>query len=166
MRVMRVLLALGLLELGAPATTEATTLVLMKTEAIAAASDQLVAGRVIATEARWDRSRIVTRVRLRADSGGADVWFEHPGGTVDGLTMRVLGMPEFRLGERTMVLLARRLGRLRLVGLSEGKLAIVERGGREVVFLRLHDDGPLEPVALDDARALLAAVVATHVSPP
>src|SRR5205085_1781808 len=127
MRVMRILLALGVLELGTPALADATTLVLKKTETLAAASDQVASGQVVAFESRWDRGRIVTRVRLRPDGGGPDVWFEHSGGTVAEVTMRVVGMPEFRLGERAVVLLARRSGRLRLVGLSEGKLAIVER---------------------------------------
>ena len=46
------------------------------------------------------------------------------------------------------------------MGLSEGKLAIVDRGEGDVVFLRLRDDGPLEPVGLDDARTRLTAAVA------
>lgn len=160
MRVMRVLLTLSLLELGIPASiASATTLVLVKTESIARAADRVAYGRVIATETRWDRGRIVTRVRLRPQTGGTDLWFELPGGTVDGVTMQVIGMPEFRLGERTLVILARRSGRLRLVGLSEGKLAIVERGGREVVYLRLRDDGPLEAMALKAVISHLSAAI-------
>ncbi len=165
---MRILIALGLLEAGiAASTAHATSLVLMKTESIARASDQVVDGRVIATEARWDGRRIVTRVRLRPTSRAPDLWFEHAGGTVDGVTMEVLGMPQFRPGERALVLLAHRAGRLRLVGLSEGKLAIVESGGRDVVYLRRQDDGPLAPVSLAEARALLsAAIVDRGVSHP
>lgn len=155
---MRILIALSLLELGHPVSTaHATTLVLVKTESIARAADRVVHGRVLATESRWERGRIMTRVRLLPDDGSSALWFEHAGGSIEGVTMHVLGMPEFRPGERVLVLLARRADRLRLVGLSEGKLAVVERSGRDVVYLRLRDDGPLEPMALPDASARLAA---------
>jgi hypothetical protein len=156
MRVMRTLLALSLLEVGQPMPdANATTLVLIKTESIARAADRVVHGAVIATESRWDRDRIVTRVRLRPASGEPDVWFEHPGGTVGDVTMKVLGMPEFRPGEHALVFLAARHGRLRLVGLSEGKLSIVARDGHDVVYVRLRDNGPLEPMALDQVLARL-----------
>jgi hypothetical protein len=157
MRVMRTLLALSLLEVGQPTPeAHATTLVLVKTESIARAADRVVHGVVIATEARWQRGRIVTRVRMRPADGAPDLWFEHPGGTVEDVTMKVLGMPDFRPGERTVVLLKQRAGQLRLVGLSEGKLAVVSRAGRDVVYVRLRDNGPLEPVELDDALPRLA----------
>ena len=158
MRALRILIALHLLELAVhTATAEATTLVVMRTAAIARSADRAVVGRVIAIEARWIGHRIVTRVRLRPDGAGpcGELWFEHGGGTVDGVTMRVIGMPAFRPGERALVLLASRAGNLHLVGLAEGKLAVVERDGREVVYLRMRDGGPLEAVPVAEAHASL-----------
>jgi hypothetical protein len=156
MRALRILLALHLLELPVhTSTADATTLLHMRTSAIASSADRVVLGRVIATVAHWTGHRIVTRVRLRPDGGDADVWFEHAGGTVDGLTMRVIGMPEFSPGERTLVLLAARGDGMHLVGLGDGKLPVVERDGQPVVYLRMRSDGPLEAVPVAQAHALL-----------
>ena len=163
MRALRILVALHLLELPVhTATAEATTLVHMRTAAIASSADRVVLGRVIATQARWAGHRIVTRVQLRPDSaaggavgGEADIWFEHAGGTVDGLTMRVIGMPELVPGEHAIVLLAARSDGMHLLGLGEGKLSVVERDGQPVVYLRLRTDGPLEAVPVAQAHALL-----------
>lgn len=160
MTALRLLVALHVLELAVGAATAgATTLVALRTEAIAGGADRAVLGRVIASEARWVGRRIVTRVLLRPDGSAADLWFQHAGGTVDGVTMLVVGMPAFRPGERALVLLARRAGGLRLVGLSAGKLAVIERGGRPAVLMRLVDGGPLEPLAVADAQAVLAHAI-------
>jgi hypothetical protein len=160
MRALQILLALHLLELPVHTTTaEATTLVHMRTTAIASSADRVVLGRVIATQARWVGHRIVTRVQLRPDAyaagGEADMWFEHAGGTVDGLTMHVIGMPDFTPGEHALVLLAARSDGMHLLGLGEGKLPVVERDGQPVVYLRMRSDGPLEAVPVAQAHALL-----------
>lgn len=157
MHASRIVIAVSLLELLVhTATAEATTLVLMRTAVLARAADRAVLGRVIATEARWSGRRIVTRVQLRPEARDVqDLWFEHAGGTVDGLTMRVIGMPEFRPGDRAVVLLAERAGALHLVGLGEGKLDVAERDGQTVVHMRVRDGGPREPVPLTEAHAAL-----------
>lgn len=166
MRVMRILLALSLLETVTPSTIAgATTLRLIPTDEIARAADRAVAGQVIATESRWDGRRIVTRVVLRAEDGSGDLAFELPGGTVDDVTMQVLGMPTFAPGERALVLLAERGGRLRLVGLADGKLPIVRHRGRDVVYLRRIAGGGKKPVALADAVHLLEDARRTRTTP-
>jgi hypothetical protein len=166
MRAMRILLALSLLEVVTPRSiASATTLRLIPTEAIARVADRAVAGQVVATEASWQGRRIVTRVALRPDDGSGDLWFELPGGTVGDITMQVLGMPAFRPGERALVLLVQREGRLRLVGLADGKLPIVRHRGRDVVYLRRIENGGRKPVPVADAVQLLERARLGRVHP-
>lgn len=160
MQALRIFIALSLFEvIDDRSLAQATTIMVLRSETVASAADQVAYGTVVATESRWRDGRIVTRVRLRGDHA-ADTWFEHPGGTVDGVSMQVVGMPSFRPGEEVVVLLAARGGRLRLIGLSEGKLAVVRRDGRGEVYLRLSDDGPLTALPVDDGVTRLRRAAA------
>ena len=159
-----IMIALGVLNGLAPAVSHATTFIDVSTETVARSSDRVVVGSVVAIETRWAGARIVTRVAMRPDAGAAVVWFEHPGGTVDDITMQVIGMPTFTPGERALVLLRWRRDRLRLVGLAQGKLAIVRAAGRDVVEVRRGPHGErLELVPVVEAYLELAAMVAPSV---
>ena len=161
MHALRIFIALSLFDvIDDRSLVQATTIVLLRSETVASAADQVAFGTVVATESRWRDGRIVTRVRLRGADPAADTWFEHPGGTVDGVSMQVVGMPSFRPGEEVVVLLAARGGRLRLIGLSEGKLAVVRRDGRGELYLRLTDDGPLTALPVDDGVTRLRRAAA------
>lgn len=167
MRVMRIFVALSVLELSAVVPrAAATTFLHLPTERIARAADRIVVGLVVATEARWEGKRIATRVWMRPDGASAAVAFDVAGGTLDGVTMQVIGMPGFAPGERAVVMLARRGGGLRLVGLSDGKLPIAREDGDEVVRLRLRVDGPLEAVPVREAlERLVRALAPAEVRP-
>jgi hypothetical protein len=160
-------LTLGLAGAAAP-PAHATTFIELPTVELARSAHQIAVGRVLATESRWVGSRIVTRVALRADDAAVPVvWFEHTGGSVDGITMEVIGMPRFAPGERVVVLLRRQRERLRLIGLGEGKLAIEVIDGRELVRLRAGRAAAIATaVPLADAVRTLTAAMALDGSAP
>lgn len=90
--------------------------------AVYAASNMTVSGRVRSTRAEWRGRRIVTRVLLEVD--GSTVEFLVPGGTVDGIAMRVSGAPRFAVGEHVQVTLRHTPGGMRLTGLGTGKVVL------------------------------------------
>jgi hypothetical protein len=163
MRVLTSFFILGLTaSLAAPAA-EATTLTLPSTATIARHASRVAAGTVTSTVAYRRGSRIWTQVTLASDDDGAPVVFDHAGGTVDGVTMVVLGMPRFEIGERVVVLLAKRADRLRLIGLGDGKLQVTSERGRARVRLRMATDAAADAVDLADALTYLrGALPAGH----
>lgn len=161
-----IVITLGLVSATArPA--HATTFIEVSTVELARRADRVEVGQVMATEARWSGARIITRVALRPDGAGAPlVWFEHAGGTVDGITMQVIGMPRFALGERVVVLLRQHRDRLHLIGLADGKLAIELVDGREHVRVRTaRAPRPIALMPVADAVRALAAVGADGSRP-
>lgn len=94
-------------------------------------ADLIVVGTVTDARARWEGKRIVTDLELRVDRpvrgrpDASTIRVRAPGGSVDGIAMRVLGAPTFRLGDRALLFLVRRGDVHRLAGLGEAKLPIV-----------------------------------------
>ncbi len=125
--------------------TRATLLVASPIAQRASRADSVVVGHVETTEAIWDGGRIVTRARISTVSslkGGAPGRIDVivPGGTVDGIGMRVLGAAELRPGERDVLFLGPPRvgdGARRIVDLRAGVLA-VERGSDGID--RVRDD--------------------------
>lgn len=103
-------------------------------EALAArAADEIVLGDVVATTSAWERGRIVTRARVRVDAvlaGAAPPSIEVtvPGGSIDGIAMRVIGAPALAPGERVLLLLRVAGPRRHVVGLEAGKHAVMRDG--------------------------------------
>lgn len=104
-------------------------------ERLAELSTSVVAGTIEAAQGEWnyDRTRIHTRFTLAVDrvlAGRASgtVQFRVLGGTVGETTVMVSEMPRFRVGERVVVFLRGRPGRLpSVVGGPEGKIPL-DRG--------------------------------------
>lgn len=136
-------------------------------------SDHAVLATAVRTQSRWDgRGRIVTDVTLRVEdsmkgdsSAGDEVVLVVLGGEIGDIGMTVAGEPRFTPGDRAIVFAARSSqGRLRPVGMTQGVLPIVERGGRALVqpggdglsLVRRSRDGVLRPApaALLEPRAL------------
>ena len=92
-------------------------------------SETVVAGEVLDMRSEWtaDRRSIFTTVTLRADrrfkgSGQNPVRFRIPGGTVGDTRLFVTHHPRFRVGERALVFLSGKSGRLpEVVGGTAGK---------------------------------------------
>jgi hypothetical protein len=77
---------------------------------------------VRATTSSWQGKRIVTRVELDTTTG--PIAFIVPGGSVDGVGMRVTGMPAFTVGEHARVQLQAGTGGYHFVGLERGKVLL------------------------------------------
>ena len=105
------------------------TYVPISDEHLVAGSDLVVIGRVEHVDgARLTDGRIVTRSEIEVEEAlkgavdGSRILVTEAGGRVDGLELRIPGMPEFRPGERTLVFLrARGDGTLGTTALSLAK---------------------------------------------
>jgi hypothetical protein len=127
-------LAIAELALAAPAW--ATLVLALDLPALVKRADQISVVDVVSVKAGWneDHDRIVTTVDLAV----VDCWkgsatpashlqVVQPGGSADGLTMRVDGLPRFSPGERALVFLRfprETPGRASVVGMAQGKRAV------------------------------------------
>ncbi len=88
-------------------------------------ADDTITGWVRAVRAERSGRRISTIVTLERESPGPGeapiVEFQSPGGTVDGVAMRVSGAPRFEVGEHVRVTVRATQQGLRLAGLASGK---------------------------------------------
>lgn len=129
-------------------------------ERLADLATSVVVGTIEAAEGEWnyDRTRIHTRFtlaveRVLAGRASDKAHFRVLGGTVGDTTVMVSEMPRFSVGERVVVFLRGRGGRLpSVVGGPEGKIALDRgEGPGEADALRLL--APLRVPATDGARA-------------
>lgn len=143
------------------------------TRGLVEAADVVVQGRVIEARSRWDAAhrRILTESRVRVDAPwkGAptrEVLVRQPGGSVDGIGMRVFGESLLREGSEVVLFLAeipRQPGlRLayRVVGMAMGKREVVRAGDKAFVVFGaagLEIKGQ-EPAASEPLEALSARV--------
>jgi hypothetical protein len=116
-------------------------------------AESVIVARVVATRSAWVESRsgrsIVTDVTVSIEQtikgpAHAERSFEFLGGTVGDDTLRVAGMPQFRVGDRD-VLFINEAGRPAspLVGFMYGRFRIVQDPGTGVDMMRTHDGRPL-----------------------
>jgi hypothetical protein len=135
--------------LGFAATVRSTTIVAPTFGELVARAEQVVLGRVVARQSTWIASRsgrvIVTDVTFhieRTMKGPiyAERSLEFLGGTIGDETLRVDGMPEFRVGDRD-VLFIRDTGRPAspLVGFMHGRFRIVRDTFSGIETVRTHD---------------------------
>jgi hypothetical protein len=145
-------------------------------ETLAGAADAAVLARVVECRSAWDpgRSRIYTSIRLAileqwtgAPLGG-EVRLTQLGGTVDGVTLAVPGLPRHAPGSEVVLFLRRtRLGNLHVAGLAEGVFHVrrdrgpggdtVERDGASWDTRGDPARGPAERMSLAGLRALARA---------
>jgi hypothetical protein len=144
-----------------PRTAGATVWVRMELGEVVRRSDAIVLGRVEAASAHWEGGRIVSDVAVRVEdrlkgNAGALLHVVHSGGKVGDIVMRVLGAPEFRVGQRAILFLAKTGEAHRVVGLAQGKVDVEHLPGGDVV--RWEGDAllPLDR-ALDKIRAAVQA---------
>jgi hypothetical protein len=124
-------------------TTRATLLVRSTVAERAARGGAVIVGRIESTRVVWDGKRIVTHSSVateRAIAGTAAPLIEvvTPGGTIDGIGMRVIGGPDLRDGSRSVLFLSHadpRDGAYRVLDLQAGALEI-ERGADGVDRVR------------------------------
>jgi hypothetical protein len=130
---------LSLLSLAAPAG--AATFVTPSVEEMARTSDAVVHGRVVDTASRTTPAgKIVTEVEVAVESAGewkgatgASVRLVVPGGSANGLALRVDAAPTFAPGEEVVLFLARGGGTWFVNGLALGKFLVVAGEARPAV---------------------------------
>lgn len=119
----------------------AATLVLaLDLPTLVARADQIAVVDVVSVKTSWnaDHNRISTTIDLAivdcwkgSAAPASHVQVVQPGGSLDGLTMRVEGMPPFSPGERTLLFLhfpPETPGRAIVVGMAQGKRPVRRDG--------------------------------------
>lgn len=127
----RMLTAVALL-LSTPALLSATIILPRDLSAMTKASTDIVRGRVVSIESRWngDRTLILTDVRIAVTETfkgkpAPEVELELIGGQVEDVALDVVGSPRFALGEDVVVFAtAGKDGRLRLPSLTQEKFRV------------------------------------------
>lgn len=118
-----------------PLAAEATVAVRLSTKELAERSQVVVEGKVRSTESRFseDGRQIVTSVRVKVEdpwkgAPAKEITINVPGGTAEGISQKVQGMPSFREGEEVVVFLDRPsdAAPFQVVGLSQGKFTVLK----------------------------------------
>ena|GEM_PF-2204078 len=97
-------------------------------------ADQIIHGTVNQISSQWseDRKFILTYVELqpkgvlknKTSAVGPTVTVKVVGGTVDGVTLKVAGMPEFHMGEEVLVFLKKQKTVPSVLNLDQGKITL------------------------------------------
>lgn len=127
----RALIAAALL-LSTPVLVSATLILARDLGAMTKASTDIVRGKVVSIESRWngDRTLILTDVEIAVTETfkgkpSSQVELELIGGQVEDVALDVVGSPRFTLGEDVVVFAtAGKDGRLRLPSLSQEKFRV------------------------------------------
>ena len=114
------------------AAAQATLVPALSLEELANQSEIIAHGRVTSSWAAWDSGNkyIWTHYRMEVldpirGSPGASVVASEPGGSLDGVTMRISGAPDYATGEELIVFLYRTpIGYLRATGYGQGKYTV------------------------------------------
>ena len=132
-----------------------TTVIPPTFDALVGGANTVFVGEVMAVRARWittPRGRaIMTDVTFRVEDVwkgniGAVTMLEFMGGTIDGMTMEVVGMPQFAVGERSVLFVSGERSVSPLVGFWYGRMK-VERDFYGVDRVRTHDGRSLGSTA-------------------
>ena len=132
-----------------------TTVIPPTFDALVGGASTVFVGEVIAVRARWVTSprgrAIMTDVTFRVEDVwkgriGAVTMLEFMGGTIDGMTMEVVGMPEFTVGQRNVLFVSGERAASPLVGFMYGRMKI-ERDFSGVDRVRTHDGRSLGDIS-------------------
>jgi hypothetical protein len=124
-----------------------TTVIPPTFEALVSGASTIFVGEVMDQRAYWVntpngraiRTQVVFRVEdVWKGSSGVVTQLDFLGGTLDGRTMEVVGMPTFTEGQRNVLFVASRRGISPLVGFMHGRMR-VERDFFGVDRVRTHD---------------------------
>jgi hypothetical protein len=156
-RLMRRASLIAALAVTAAVPAFSTTVVAPTFDELVRRSELVIVARVVATRSSWVDSRsgrsIVTDVTVSIEQTlkgptYAERSLEFLGGTVGEDTLRVDGMPEFRVGDRA-VLFLNETGRPAspVVGFMYGWFRVVQDAATGVDMVRTHDGRPLASTA-------------------
>jgi hypothetical protein len=109
---------------------------------LAAESDAVVHGKVLAQESTWDvtRGKIYTHTRVQVlrgllgKVGDLEIMVRQLGGQVGKVAMQLSGSASLKVGEEVLLFLSRDASYHYVVGLAQGKFAVTADGqGRKVL---------------------------------
>lgn len=135
----------------------ATTVIPPTFEELADRADLVFVGKVVGTQAEWQiaaatNQTIFTMVEFRTEeilkgTAGSFVRLRFLGGTVGGTTLEVVGVPQFKPGDRVVLFVeGNGVQFCPVVGVYHGKFGVrKDESNRDIVFL--HDGKPLRDVA-------------------
>ena len=132
-----------------------TTVIPPTFDALVSGARTVFVGEVMSVRSRWiatPRGRaIATDVTFRVEdvwkgTVGAVTMLEFMGGTVDGINMEVVGMPQFEVGQRSVLFVSGERSASPLVGFMYGRMK-VERDFYGVDRVRTHDGRSLASAA-------------------
>jgi hypothetical protein len=115
----------------------ATTVPRMNVKDLARSAGIVVHGRVVRHWLAWDTTHtfiwthyaVQVEDRIKGEAADTTVISE-PGGVLDGIGMKVEGVPEYRDGEEVVVFLHRTpIGYWRSYGLMQGKFTVIQDAG-------------------------------------
>lgn len=132
--------------LAGATSAHATTVPAMDVDVLATFASHIVTGNVRHIESRWEGKVITTDVLIevercyKGDCEARDLTVRVLGGAAEGYVMHVDGMASFSLGEQVLLFLdpvgASAPGKVRTVGLAQGKFRIEQSHGGERRLLR------------------------------
>ena len=132
-----------------------TTVIPPSFDALVSGASTIFVGEAVAERAVWVSTRQGRAIRTAVTFKVEDVWkgtagavtqLEFLGGTIDGITMEVAGMPTFTRGQRSVLFVAPRRQVSPLVGFMHGRFR-VERDHAGVDRVRTHDGRSLATTA-------------------
>ncbi len=132
-----------------------TTVIPPSFDALVSGAGTIFVGEVIGERAVWVATRQGRAIRSQVIFKVEDVWkgtagpvtqLEFLGGTIEGITMEVAGMPTFTIGQRSVLFVAPQRQVSPLVGFMHGRLR-VERDHSGVDRVRTHDGRSLATTA-------------------
>lgn len=157
----------------APLPASSTTVAALDLDELVAESDAVVRVRADASRS-WRHGAVWSDYELEvlevlAGEAPPRVTLLQPGGSAGGLHTKSFGMPDFEIGREAVVFLDWRDGRPRVVGLAQGKLALLDDGGlvRDLSGLRLARVGGARPeiAAVPDTLEGLRAALRAGTTP-
>src|SRR5574340_1110001 len=127
-----------------PGPARATTFVLMDEENLLRSSDAVLVGTVTAIEAGANADGVIhTYVHVQPERvikgtlGLDEVVLREPGGSTGDVEQRVFGVPEFWVGERTLLFVSRNLdGTLQTNSLAMGKYSVTVDAAGQATAVR------------------------------
>jgi hypothetical protein len=177
--------AAALLLVAAGAAPALASMVLaMELPELTSRAERIVVGEVTSVNSAWDsrHQRILSTIEVQV----AEVWkgqapangrlrMVQPGGSADGIEMRVHGLPAFTTGERAVLFLRGAASQpLSLVGMGQGKRGLrfepaskrwmVDGGDRSAAVIfdqkgRPQSAAPVASLPLDELRRQVRALV-------
>jgi hypothetical protein len=169
-KIHQLALILGLFLILSTARLEATTVERFTLETLTIRAASIVQGTVTSTQSHWDSRRriIFTTTTLQVTDGlkgssSGSIQITTIGGQIGNSIMRVAGMPAFRPGETAIVFAERSGSHMTVLGLGQGKFAVMNGTAENSVAELAFSDGnsgSRAKMSVDSLKSQILAILA------